>query len=172
MIVSTRKRPAAPAARGTPRSPDEDLGVLLTVALGAFKARLHVHLARAGFADLGPSFGFVFRSLADRPLSLVELAARLGISPQGALKIATEMVGRRYVERRDDPEDRRVRRLALTDRGRQALREARRFHAIVERELTRALGATQVASARAVLTALAADAAPDPATRPSFARPF
>ena len=135
--------------------PDEDFGILLTAALGVFKDRLHQHLARAGFDDLGPSFGFVFRSLADRPLSLVELAAKLGISSQGALKIAAEMQQRGYIERQVDKDDRRVRRLLLTSRGRAALREARRFHATAERDLIKSIGARQVAGTRAVLRKLA-----------------
>ena len=142
----------------------DDLGVLLTIALGAFKERLHAHLADAGYGDLGPSFGFVFRSLADGPLSLVEVARRLGITAQGALKIATEMVDRGYVERQDDPDDKRVRRLALTSRGRAALREARRFHQMVEKELVKDVGERQVAGARAVLRAFAGDRVGEPLT--------
>jgi len=163
-------RTNTPAAADRP--PAHDLGVLLTLALKAFKDRLHAHLARAGYDDLGPSFGFVFRSLADRPLSLVELAGRLQISSQGALKIATEMESRGYVERQDDATDRRVRRLALTSRGRSALREARRLHAAVERELSDALGTARVASARMVLDALAGEAARDSTSWASGARPF
>jgi DNA-binding MarR family transcriptional regulator len=149
---------------------DLDLGVLLTLATGTFKERLHAHLATAGYDDLGPSFGFVFRSLADRPLSLAELATRLGITSQGALKIAAEMEDRGYVERRDDEVDRRIRRLLLTARGRAALREARRFHARLERDLVTSLGASKVAGARAVLEALAGEVTD--ATWASAARPF
>jgi len=140
----------------------DDIGVLLTLALGAFKERLHAHLADAGYADLGPSFGFVFRSLADGPLSLVALAQRLGMSAQGALKIASEMVDRGYLERRDDPTDKRVRQLVLTARGRAALRAARRFHLQVEKELTASNGAVQVSGARAVLRALAGERVTEP----------
>lgn len=171
MIVSTRKRGAAPPA-GAPEPAEHDLGVLLTIALETFKGRLHAHLAATGYDDLGASFGFVFRSLADRPLSLVELAARLGVSSQGALKIAAEMVDRGYVERQDDAEDKRVRRLLLTARGRAALREARRFHARAERELADALGAKQVASARAVLMALAGESARGDTMWAGSSRPF
>lgn len=177
--MSTRKRPrtaratmAAVAGAVAAGPPEADFGVLLTVALEAFKHRLHTHLARAGYGDLGPSFGFVFRSLAERPLSLVELAARLGITPQGALKIVADMVERGYVERLDDPADRRVRRLLLSTRGRGALREARRFHASAERQLAEALGAERVADARAVLEAVAAEAALDVAAWAGTARPF
>ena len=153
-------------------NPEEDLGILLTAALGVFKERLHQHLASAGYDDLGASFGFVFRSLAERPLSLVELAAKLGISSQGALKIAAEMQQRGYVERQDDVADRRVRRLLLTARGRAALREARRFHATAERELVKSVGARQVAGARAVLRKLAQESGDDHGSWAMSARPF
>jgi len=150
-----RRLPAPTAAR----TPAEDLGILLTSALGAFKDRLHAHLAAAGYTDLGPSFGFVFRSLADEPMSLAQLASRLGITSQGTLKIVDEMERRGYVQRKEDEADQRVRRVALTGRGRSALREARRFHAEVERELTKSLGPRRVADARAVLEVLSGDEA-------------
>jgi len=143
MIVSTSSAPA-------------DFGVLLGIAYGAFKEKLHAHLSEAGFDDLGPSYGFVFRALADAPLSLAELAERLQISPQGAHKVIAEMVDRGYVEREDDERDRRVRRLHLSSRGRAALKAARRFHARVERELVDALGATKLTAARTVLEAFLA----------------
>lgn len=157
----------------SPTPPDEpDLGILLTQALSVFKSRLHAQLAKAGYDDIGPSFGFVFRSLADTPLSLVELAARLGISSQGALKIVADMTERGYVERRNDPDDRRVLQVALTTRGRAALREARRFHAATERQLVTALGAKQMANARAVLEALVQHGSADEASWAAAERPF
>jgi DNA-binding MarR family transcriptional regulator len=139
---------------GGAKAPITDWGILLTAALGVFKEQLHAQLVRAGYDDLGPAFGFVFRSLAERPLSLAELAARLGMTSQGALKIVAAMAERGYVERQDDLVDRRVRRLSLSARGRAALREARRFHVAAERRLVQSVGAKQVASARAVLAAL------------------
>jgi DNA-binding MarR family transcriptional regulator len=163
-------RPAGTAAAGEART--EDLGVLLVAAVGVFKDQLHAHLARAGYGDLGTSFGFVFRSLADRSLSLTELAARLEITSQGALKIVAAMEDRGYVERHDDDVDRRVKRLHLTTRGRAALREARRFHAMTERQLVSVVGAKQVAGARAVLAALARQGAPESTSWTAIARPF
>lgn len=148
-----------------------DLGIVLTLALGAFKDRLHAHLAEAGYSDLGPAYGFVFRSLGERPLSLAELAGQLGITPQGALKIVAEMIERDYVERGDDATDKRVRRLSLTSRGRAALREARKFHARAERELVDQLGARALKSTRTVLAALAASTAAT-GKRRSGLRPF
>ncbi|HEX9083250.1 MAG TPA: MarR family transcriptional regulator [Gemmatimonadaceae bacterium] len=169
--TSARRPAAAPSPGVTASGPRADLGILLTLALASFKDRLHFHLASAGYEDLGPAYGFVFRSLGEQSLSLAELAVRLAITPQGALKIVAEMIEHGYVERRDDVEDKRVRRLLLTVRGRAALREARRFHARAERDLVDQLGAHSVAAARAVLAALAATATPD-ARWGHSARPF
>ena len=166
MIMSMRLK------RSDPGDEEMDWGILLTLALAVFKTQLHAHLERAGYDDLGPSFGYVFRSLAERPLSLVELAQRLGISSQGTLKIAAEMEKRGYVERQDDTEDRRVRRLALSTRGRAALREARRFHASAERQLVQTVGAKRVAETRAVLSEVVRQASSDGAAWAAAARPF
>src|SRR5689334_240309 len=94
-----------------------DLGVLIGMAYGAFKDRLHAHLASHGYDDLGPSFGYVFRALDASALSLGELAEWLEITPQGAHKLVTEMIERGYVQRVDDEHDARVRRLHLSARG-------------------------------------------------------
>ncbi|BCS31066.1 hypothetical protein TBR22_A02660 [Luteitalea sp. TBR-22] len=133
-----------------------DFGVLLNLAFVAFKDALDADLAAAGFDDIGSSFGYVFRLLADQPCSLSELASRLGMSSPGALKVVDDMVDKGYVARHADPDDRRVKRLELTDRGRAALRRARAFHARYERELARRLGAQQVAETRRLLEEVAA----------------
>jgi len=132
-----------------------DLGVLLAMAYGTFKNRLHAHLESQGYDDLGPSFGYVFRALDESALSLVELAERLEITPQGAHKLVAEMIDRGYLQRVEDEHDARVRRLHLSVRGKGALRAARRFHAGAEQELVKAFGQTKVAAMRAVLEELA-----------------
>lgn len=144
----------------TSRSPrhDTDFGILLVLALGAFKAGLHAHMADAGFADIGPSFGYVFRILDGPSPSLAELAKRLGMTPQGALKIVSDMTSKGYVRRVDDPSDARVSRLVLAARGKQALAAARTYHAEYERDLRKQLGVQAVTAARAVLDAMAAEA--------------
>lgn len=133
-----------------------DFGVLLNVAFGAFKEALDADLAVAGFDDIGTSFGYVFRLLADAPCNLSELAARLGMSAPGALKVVDDMVAKGYVSRTVDADDRRVKRLELTDRGRAALGRARSFHDKYEQALVQRLGVRQVAAARKLLEAMAA----------------
>jgi DNA-binding MarR family transcriptional regulator len=137
--------------------PQADFGVLLNLAFGALKHEMQSHMTDAGFDDLGPSFGYVFRVLDQESPSLAELAARLGITPQGALKIVADMSDKGYVQRTDDRTDGRVKRLTLSARGKRALAEARRFHGTFERELEKRLGPSRVATARSVLEAIVAD---------------
>lgn len=131
-----------------------DFGVLLNLAFGVFKAELHADLALKGFDDLGPSFGYVFRMLDGESLSLGEVAARIGISPQGTLKIVNDMVAKRYIQRVGDATDGRVTRLVLSARGQQALAAAKRFHTRFEDGLRRRLGARSVLASRELLEAI------------------
>ncbi len=132
-----------------------DLGILLGLGYQVFCDLLRAELKARGFDDLGGAYGYVFRVLADDPLSQRELARRLGITDQGMAKIVNEMVERRYVERHADPDDSRINRLRLGARGRAALRAARRFHATFERELCRDLGESAVRRLRETLERIA-----------------
>jgi len=135
-----------------------DFGVLLNVAFGAFKNQLHTHLASKGFDDLGSSFGYVFRMLEPQPQNLTQVAFGLGITSQGALKVINDMVAKGYVERREEPEDGRSKRLALTARALAAMAEARRFHVQFERDLGAQFGPKQVGAMRSILEAIYASA--------------
>ena len=116
-------------------STETDIGILLGLAYGAFVEELHADLAARGFGDLGRSYGYVFRVLADGDHSLSDLAGVLGMTLPGAGKIVDEMEGRGYIERHPDRADRRVKRLRLSARGLAALRAARAFHRRFERRL-------------------------------------
>lgn len=131
-----------------------DLGILMALAYGAFVAELRADMAAAGYAELDRSFGYVVRQLADGPLTLRELADRLGITPPGALKIVDGMEADGYLERTPDPDDGRAKRLRLTRRGRAALARARDFHRRFEARLAQELGRGKAAAFRAVLEAI------------------
>jgi DNA-binding MarR family transcriptional regulator len=140
-----------------------DFGILLGLAYQGFVDQLHAELARAGFTDLGPAYGYVIRAIAAEPsIRQRELAARLGITEQGTGKIVDAMVRDRLVARRPDPDDGRAHRLALAPRGRRLLAAARQFHADFERKLRRALGA-DIDATRRVLDAIVAASADDTA---------
>ena len=112
-----------------------DFGILLGLAFRVFVDQMHADLAARGFDDLGRSYGYVFRVLGDGDRSLSELAALLGMTLPGAGKIVDEMERRRYVERKPDRVDRRVKHIALSRRGRAALAAARAFHRDFEERL-------------------------------------
>lgn len=132
-----------------------DLGILLGVAYQEFVRELHTAHAAAGFTDLGRSDGFVFRSLAIRPMTVSELASRLEITKQGAAQIIDDMERRGYVERRPDPADHRAKLVRLSERGQQAFANARQFHQEYERDLASRHGVDAVASLRRMLEVIA-----------------
>jgi DNA-binding MarR family transcriptional regulator len=131
-----------------------DFGILLGLAYAAFVDELRAHLVSRGFDGLNRSFGYVARALASESLGLRELADRLGITSQGALKIVDHMEKHGYLERLPDLEDGRAKRLRLTKRGRSALAAARAFHARFEAEMARRTGPRQAAALRTALTEL------------------
>jgi DNA-binding MarR family transcriptional regulator len=142
-----------------------DFGILLNLAFSVFKSELHADLKSKGYDDLAPSFGYVLRTLEGTAMSLKDLAAALGITPQGTLKIVEEMVTRGYVRRAPDALDARVKRLELTDKSRALLKESRRFHAQFERKLASKFGQQQVTNARATLEAIVGASPAAPAAR-------
>jgi DNA-binding MarR family transcriptional regulator len=58
---------------------------------------------------------------ADDDLSVKELAEHIGISLPGASRTVDGLLKRGYLARREDAEDRRIKRLTLTPEGRDAL---------------------------------------------------
>jgi DNA-binding MarR family transcriptional regulator len=109
--------------------------------------RLHA----GGFADLRFSHGFVFQHLVPGPLPVGELARRMRVSQQAASKAAAELERLGYVERAPDPDDARVRRLALSERGRAAVAAGRTARAEVAAALEARLGPRRAKALRAGL---------------------
>src|SRR4051812_44332856 len=136
---------ATPApADSMPSGPGPDFGILLMLAARAFADDLHARLATEGFPSMRAGFGFMFRAIQDgsppggsrsrragcgfisRAIqdgspTPSELAVRLGVSKQAVGKVLDEMEQRGFVERRPDPDDRRARRVRLTEHGRAAM---------------------------------------------------
>ena len=116
----------------------------------ALNERVTERLHTDGFDDVRFSHGFVFQHLVPGPLAVGELARRMGVSQQAASKAAAELERLGYVERAPDPADARVRRLALSARGRAA-------RAAVADELAGVLGPRRAETLRrTLLDALAA----------------
>jgi len=84
-----------------------------------------------------------------------ELAARLGMSKQALNYLLGELERRGYLERRVDPDDRRSRRIALTERGERAGWVMRGAVSAIERDWETRLGTERLDELRRLLRALA-----------------
>jgi DNA-binding MarR family transcriptional regulator len=142
----------------------------MTLGYQQFVTDLRAWLAERGFDDLGRSDGVVFRALAQRAVSVSQLADLLQISKQGAAQIAADMQRRVYLVKRTDPSDGRAWLLELSPRGTAALAAARAFHRRYERGLIKECSPESVAALRSVMTHMAGPSAsgPSPALRGLF----
>jgi DNA-binding MarR family transcriptional regulator len=127
------------------------MAILVVAATRAVADRLQEAMSRAGHAQMRPPFGFVIRALAEAGLTLTELAERLGVTKQAAIKVVDEMEAHGFVERRPAPADRRSKILGLTERGRDVRRAALATSHRIEDELRADLGDADVDAARRVL---------------------
>lgn len=131
-----------------------DIGSLaLFVGLAATQA-IREDLASQGFGDLRTSHGYVFQHLIDAQPTVSDLAARLDMTQQGASKAVAELERLGYVERMPSAHDARIRHVALTRRGRQAVSAARQARERLEASLRERCDATAFQTARTVLVDL------------------
>src|SRR5215211_2408659 len=120
--------------------PEEDLPLLLTAAGSAANEGVLRRLEADGFGDLRPAHGYVFQHLVPGPVTISELARKLGMTAQGASKLVIELEGLGYVARQTDPADRRNHAVSLTERGWAAIEAGRAARAAVTAQLREALG--------------------------------
>jgi DNA-binding MarR family transcriptional regulator len=135
---------------------DSDLAILVVGAARVAADRLGGAVARAGIDDMRAPYGYVIRALADRDRTLTELAGLLGVSKQAAIKVVDEMEARGFLTRAASPDDRRVKLLQLTTKGRKVRRAALAASRKMERELRGELGDAAVDDMRGALEQLLA----------------
>jgi DNA-binding MarR family transcriptional regulator len=130
---------------------EPDFAILVVSAARSVADRLGAAVARAGIGDMRSPYGFVIRALHARQLTLTELADRLGVTKQAAIKVVDEMEQRGFVARRAHAEDRRAKLLELTPKGSAvraaALAESHR----IEDELVADLGQADLEAFRRVM---------------------
>jgi DNA-binding MarR family transcriptional regulator len=113
---------------------------LLRTAYNALAARIFASVV-SDFDDLRPSHGNAMEQLElEDGLRLTDLATRAGITVQSMGELVDDLEVKGYVERRPDPDDRRAKRIYLTDRGQKNARVAKRATAEVENHLAELLG--------------------------------
>jgi DNA-binding MarR family transcriptional regulator len=133
-----------------PAVQDNDLVVWTQLLAETLNAEILAGL-RDEHPDLRYAHGFLFQRLLEGPRSVGEVAGELGVTSQAVSKAVRELEALGYVARTADPGDARVRRLALTDRGRAAVQAARDLRARINAELAAALGPTRAQAAALAL---------------------
>ena len=131
---------------------EPDLAILITAANRCLADRLGRAVATAGGEAMRPSFGFVLRAVAAEQPTVSRLAELLGVTKQGASRLADDMVNLGFLERNEDPADRRRTRLRLSPAGERIRARALAESHAIEAELRQRLGDTKVQNLRAVLT--------------------
>lgn len=135
--------------RGTP------LGSLFTAAGQRLSAELDASLRNAGFADLRSAHAPIFMAIDPAGSRVTELAERARMTKQAAGELIRYLTGRGYLTSSVDPDDRRARRVELTERGWEAMDVGEHVIGDFERWLDDAIGADQVDLLRQVLTRIA-----------------
>ncbi|MFF3829555.1 MarR family winged helix-turn-helix transcriptional regulator [Streptomyces sp. NPDC002458] len=132
-----------------------ELPLLLFAGFRSIIDTLHRDLAAHGHPDVRPAYGFALQAVGPDGASASEIGRRLGVSKQAAGKTVDKLEGLGYVERVDDPDDGRRKRVRVTARGADMLvRSAEGFDRI-RAEWTGALGAERVAALEADLRRMA-----------------
>ncbi len=108
---------------------------------------LHVTDAVAEVMPLNrPSFGNVMEQLdLNDGMRLTDLARGAGMAPQSIGELVDQLEDLGLVERRPDPDDRRVKRVWLTDDGRQGQRVAERVIRESEVRIAEVIGPDRLA---------------------------
>lgn len=159
------------------RSPDDvapetlELSYASLFAGWVLGAELHRRMVAGGAGDLRFGDGVVFQHVLAGPLSITELAGRMGVTQQAASKAVAQMQRRGLLERRVSPDDARTRLLHLTAAGRATIEAGRRYRADLDAELAAEFGADRVADARALLAAVITRFGAEDAVRSRRIRP-
>lgn len=131
-----------------------DLALLL---LGGFRSLVDaavVELAARGYDDFRPVHEFAMRAIAGGADNASELGRRLSVSKQAAAKTITVLRDRGYVEIDADPLDGRRKKLQVTRRGFDAMREGEAVFEDLRQRWVRQIGVDQVENLERSLAAL------------------
>jgi DNA-binding MarR family transcriptional regulator len=118
------------------------------------RRRMLAALHEQGFEDLIPAHLIVLRWPGPDGLRPVEVAEQTGMSKQALNYLLGQLEEAGYLERVDDPDDRRSKRIRMTKRGWAAGKVMRVAVGEVEREFVDAHGNKELANLLALLTQL------------------
>lgn len=127
------------------------LGRLLLDAFNWFDAGLLGSLKEQGWPDLSHSQSMVMAYLGSDGIRISELARRLGVSRQAAQKSVKELERLKLVITEVDPTNSSAKTVVLTTQGRANVTAALNIFSEIEKQLSKRIGAPELASMRATL---------------------
>ena len=130
------------------------MGALLRMPVDAIRHRMLDDVHAAGFTDLVSAHSAVFRYPGPQGRRPSDVAAEAGMTRQAMNYLLGELEQLGYLHRRDDPTDKRSRRIELTKRGYAVRRVLRESVAAIEADLERELGRDQLTQLRRLLATL------------------
>jgi DNA-binding MarR family transcriptional regulator len=135
---------------------------LLDMVSETLFAEFRLELIEAGYGEIRPTHGCVFRFVHEEGMRLTELASLSSMTKQSIGEIVDDLADRGYVERIPDPEDKRAKLIRLTEKGEQAQATGLSLFAKLEQRLADRYGPDRLADMRALLEAIATADAPQP----------
>ncbi len=144
---------------------------LLDMASEALFTEFRRDLVEAGYGDIRPTHGCVFRFVREEGMRLTELANFAGMTKQSIGEIVDDLADRGYVERFPDPADRRAKLIRLTEKGEQAQAKGLTLFAKLDQRLADRYGADRLAEMRELLEEIAATDAPTAVSQPPSPEP-
>ena len=127
------------------------IGALLRMPADAVLERILDGLHQDGFTDLNAAHVPILRYPGPQNRRPSELASEARMSRQAMNYLLGEMERLGYLTRRDDPDDRRSKRVHLTQRGEAVVRTIRRTVRRIEAECEQELGRSRFAQLRGLL---------------------
>jgi DNA-binding MarR family transcriptional regulator len=136
-----------------PRS-GADLALLLLAGFRTLVDAATAELAERGYEDVRPVHDFAIRAIAAGADSASELARRLSITKQSAARTIAVLQERGYVAIGPDPRDARRKRLQVTERGVDVLRQGEAVFEQLRDQWAQRIGAAELAGLEDHLTEL------------------
>jgi len=144
-----------------------DSVAFLLAQLGHHAATLFAEQVAA--IELSPPQAGILRAIAAEPgRSQQALSAQLGMLPSRIVVYVDELEERGYVERRRNPDDRRLHALHLTAAGKRLMRKLSELAHQHELRLTAALDPEQYSALRALLSTVAREQGLKPHVHPGY----
>ena len=134
---------------------DIAMSALLRAARATYANAVRKAVIAAGFEDMPKNGAYVIGAIG-RGAAMANIIRGLGVTKQAAGQLVDTLVLRGYVERQEDPEDRRKLSMALTTTGEEAAAIIRKAANGVDAKLKKRTGEKSIAEARKVLFALIA----------------